>query len=442
MKPAEQASLLLEAMQSLSIYNIFAAGPGQKIADLVNKNTTAAPPYGEVAAGLFRELTAWAETSGLPTVGSLWQNFILDQIILADNSFSRQAATAFPPPGGLPGLVYDAAGKDLAGLRFILDFDLSALFAGPQNNLYLELARKSLDSAPDGLPAASPAYNIGRLKKRLLGNKEWSSPDVLGSFHHQSGCGAFCRYHAFRWDGEQKKLLGIEHPDPVRLEKLIGYEDQRNQIMQNTERLLEGLPAGNILLYGDRGTGKSSTVKALIHRYGPRGLRMLEIPRDQLADYQRILREIGGTGLKFIIYVDDLSYEEGETNYKVLKSLLEGSLQPKPENVVIYATSNRRHLVREFFEDRQGDVNSNDTLQEKLSLSERFAITVLFLSPDQELFISIVEGLARQNGLDIPPADLRIRALEWERWNNGRSGRTARQFIESLIGNGDTPAED
>jgi predicted AAA+ superfamily ATPase len=440
MNEMNQAAQLLEKMAGLSLYDIFSAGPGQTIAGILD-NALAEEPFPQsIPARLFRQLAAWAETSGLPPVGSLWQNFILDQVVLADNSFTRMAATSTAFPGGtLPGLVYKAAGEDLAVLRSIIDVDLSALLSGGDKNRCLALIEEQLEGVPDDQADTTPGNRLGRLKKNLLQKKDWSTArDILGNFHRQAGYGIFCRYHAFRWDGARKILSGIQRPDPVRLEELIGYRDQRNQIVGNTERLLEGLPAGNILLYGDRGTGKSSTVKALVHSFGPRGLRMIEIPRDHLIDYPLILQQIQGTGLRFIIFVDDLSYEECETHYKVLKSVLEGSLQAKPDNVVIYATSNRRHLVREYFEDRQGDVHKSDTLQEKLSLSERFAITVLFLSPDQELYLSIVEGLARQNGITLPSGELHLKALEWEKWNNGRSGRTARQFIDSLKERGHT----
>lgn len=437
MNSNEQEMLLRNTIEGLSIYGIFKSGPARTIAKIINNafKSPSNPSAGNLYARLFRELAAWAETSGIPPAGSLWQNFLLDQIILDQNSFTRMASASMLSPGrSLSGLVYDAAGKDLTGLRNIIDLDLSELLPGREKNQFRGLLKARLDPPAEEPPDSTPGSAILDLKKNLLENDGWSlAPEMLNRFHYQYGCGIFCRYLAFRWDGSAKKLLGIQHPDPVRLENLIGYGNERAQVIQNTERLLAGFPAGNLLLYGDRGTGKSSTVKALIHRYGLQGLRIIEIPGHCLTDYLCILQHLEDSGLKFILFVDDLSYEENETDYKTLKSILDGSLQARPDKVAIYATSNRRHLVREYFEDRRDDVHGGDTLQEKLSLSERFAVTVLFLSPDQELYLKIVEGLARQRGLTVPPGELRARALEWERWNNGRSGRTARQFVESLV---------
>lgn len=435
MNSNDQAAILLNTIEGLSLYRIFSKGPGLTIAHMLEDSLrNIRPSTVDLAPRLFRELTAWAETSGIPPAGSLWQNFLLDQVILDDNSFTKMASVSMLSTGSsLSGLVYEAAGKDLLGLKYVFDLDLSELLPGREENQFWGLINSPLES-PDGDPRErGPESDILSLKKKLLEIPDWSlARSILNSFHLQSGSGIFCRYLAFRWDGPEKKLVGIQRPDPVRLENLIGYEGERAQVIENTERLLAGSPASNLLLYGDRGTGKSSTVKALIHRYGIKGLRIVEIPRHCLTDYLSIIQSLEGPGLKFILFVDDLSYEENETDYKALKSILDGSLQAKPDNVAIYATSNLRHLVREYFDDRKGDVHGGDTLQEKLSLSERFAVTVLFLSPDQELYLRIVEGLARQKGLALSSGELKARALEWERWNNGRSGRTARQFIDLL----------
>jgi len=203
---------------------------------------------------------------------------------------------------------------------------------------------------------------------------------------------------------------------------------------------LAGLPANNILLYGDRGTGKSSTVKALLNRYRENGLRMVEVKKSDLADFPRLVRELRTSPQRFVLFVDDLSFEENEVEYKELKAVLEGGLESRPENVVIYATSNRRHLVRERFTDRQpeypenGEVRPGDTVQEKLSLADRFGVTVLFMAPDKALYLEIVRGLAARRGISWPREELERQALLWEAWQNGRSGRSARQFIDSIWG--------
>ena len=272
-----------------------------------------------------------------------------------------------------------------------------------------------------------------------MGNSiEWDrNIDVLAKFYHEKGCGIFARYWAFKWENSENggRLVGISEPDPITLNELIGYEEQKQQVLRNTRQFVQGFGANNMLLYGDRGTGKSSTIKALVHEFGQEGLRMVEVTKDQLMSLPEILVKFNDRPYRFIIFVDDLSFEEHETEYKYLKAVLEGSLEPAPENVLIYATSNRRHLIREYHSDRvQDEVRAQDTLQEKLSLSDRFGITVIYPSPDQEEYLKIVQGIAGSRGIDVEPEQLRQMALKWELWHNRRSGRTAKQFIEDLLG--------
>ncbi|MFZ5648016.1 MAG: ATP-binding protein [Bacillota bacterium] len=429
---------LLNIFDSISIYEgVINSGPARTAEELLKSmgGTGENPATRRLLAKLFKDLAARAELSPCPQAGSIWQNCLLDQIILDENTFTRMAGSGALASGRPPaGTVFAAAARELKMLRILMDIDFRRLFPFDQDDcVYPSLISSAPDSAANEPAQKDCSLYFYRLKEELLNTADWSgTAEKLSSFHFTSGFGIFCQYRAFRWNGKNKRLTGIADPDPVRMEELVGYEEERSRVMLNTEHLIAGLPANNILLYGDRGTGKSSTVKALLHRYGHRGLRILEIPKKHLEDYHEIIGLIKNTGLKFILFVDDLSFEDHETEYKDLKSILDGSLQAKPENAVIYATSNRRRLVREFFHERNQDVNGLDTLQEKLSLSDRFGITVLFLSPDQELYIKIVEGLARQRGIDIPSEELRLRAIEWERWNNGRSGRTARQFVDYL----------
>ncbi|MTV48095.1 DUF815 domain-containing protein [Heliobacillus mobilis] len=275
------------------------------------------------------------------------------------------------------------------------------------------------------------------LKRLMAACTDWrDEADSLIGFHRQFGSGLFARYLAFRWEG---CLRGVEQPDPIRLEDLVGYGRQRNEVVDNTKRLLSGLRANNVLLYGDRGTGKSSTVKALIHRFGLEGLRLIEVPKSRLADFPAMIDLLKDRPQKFILFIDDLSFEDGEESYKEMKALLEGGVAVRPDNVVIYATSNRRHLIKETFADRQVTLNEadelhpGDTYQEKMSLADRFGITVTFLAPGQEAYLEIVETLAEQRGIEMERETLRRQALQWEQRHNGRSGRTARQFVDSLI---------
>ena len=258
----------------------------------------------------------------------------------------------------------------------------------------------------------------------------------LALYYREAGAGLYGRYRAFHWSGAAGRLEGIDEPDPIRLEELIGYQDQRQQVVDNTERFLGGFPANNLLLYGDRGTGKSSTVKALLNQYGGRGLRLVEVPKSSLGDFPQIITLLRQQPQRFIIFVDDLSFEESEVEYKELKAVLEGGLASRPANVLIYATSNRRHLVKERFSDREmGDeLHNNDTVQEKLSLADRFGVTVFFTTPDRELYLRIVREMAKHKGLKLAEGELERRALLWSYWQNGLSGRTARQFIDNLSG--------
>jgi predicted AAA+ superfamily ATPase len=223
----------------------------------------------------------------------------------------------------------------------------------------------------------------------------------------------------------------------VTLAELVAYEREREPLIRNTERFLAGLPAHHALLYGLPGTGKSSTVKAIMNEYAHQGLRLVEVKKEDLAELQVVLEVLGGRGRRFVLFVDDLSFEEHEVEYKALKALLEGSVEEPPENVRLYATSNRRNLIRETFSERgdgstSDDVHARDTMQEKLSLAARFGLRLTFPSPDQARYLEIVAGLARERGLAIPAEDLRERALLWDRWHAGRSGRTARQFVDEL----------
>lgn len=232
-------------------------------------------------------------------------------------------------------------------------------------------------------------------------------------------------------DGE---IIPVNHPDKQRLSELYGYESERQAVINNTLALLEGKPAQNVLLYGDAGTGKSSTVKAVVNEYADRGLRLIEITKEQLRDIPRIIESISGNPLKFIIFIDDLSFISGEDCFGALKATLEGSVSARNSNTVIYATSNRRHLVKESFSDRSGDdIHRNDSMQETLSLSARFGLKVNFGRPDKKAYIAIVRELAGNCGINISDAELVLKAEQFALQGSGRSPRTAKQFVNQLI---------
>ena len=245
----------------------------------------------------------------------------------------------------------------------------------------------------------------------------------------RTGYGMFARYHVFTVkDG---KLIPVEHPDPQRLDQLPGYEAEREKVVANTRALLAGQPANNVLLYGDAGTGKSSAIKAIANRFAPDGLRLVEVTKQQLYQITRLMDSLAANPLKFILFIDDLSFAANDDNFAALKAILEGSVGGRSSNIAVYATSNRRHLIKETLSDREGDdIHHADTMQELMSLSARFGLTVTFTRPDKEKFSRIVLDLAGQYGVNQPADQLVQRAEAFAIRAGGRSPRVARQFIE------------
>ena len=389
-----------------------------------------------LGARLFALLASEAELYAGPLVGDGWQNHLLDRLLEDDGPFSAKAQRA--GPGGLGAGLLAAARVDLATLRALFELNGAALAA------QVGTASELFDwSGFQPLSERAPLHGQAglALKRQLAAKADWAAlAERLAAHLHAEGAGLFGRFRAFRWTrrGHQGQLEGIAHPDPIRLDELIAYDRERALLIQNTEQFLAGHPANNALLYGDRGTGKSSTVKALLHAYAGRGLRIVELPKHLLADFPNLMAVLRERRERFVVFVDDLSFEEHESIYKELKAVLEGGLEARPGNVVIYATSNRRHLIVERFSDHDSDPNAEihhmDTVQEKLSLSDRFGIRLFFLSPDQQRYLEIVRTLAAQRRLPIEQADLERQALQWATWQNGRSGRTARQFVDHLTG--------
>ena len=352
-----------------------------------------------------------AVVRALWTSGLSLRAHLIERVVHDENPFTLAAEA-----GAVTGPMLQAACEDLRHLS-----TLAAL-------------RFNAEGLPPEPAVAAPGAGI---KAKLAAAHDWAPLARDLADHIQAiGAGPMGRYHGFAWSSGQ--LKGIDHPDPIRLDQLVGHEEAKQTVLGNTEQFLRGLPANNLLLYGDRGTGKSSTVKALLHRYGPQGLRLVEVSRSDLKDVGSVMQRLRGRKQWFILFIDDLSFEEFEAEYKTFKAVMEGSLERRPDNVLVYATTNRKHLIKERWSDRPSpaddEVHAGDTMEEKLSLADRFGLTVVFTTPDQEQYLAIVRELAAQRSIDLPWDELRRRALQWELWQNGRSGRTARQFIDDLSG--------
>lgn len=282
---------------------------------------------------------------------------------------------------------------------------------------------------------------LKQIRNALLGEESVHTPEnvasVLTGHYVRHGYGDMARYTMFRWDADSG-LIPVRHPDRIQMDDLVGYERQKAVLTQNTEAFVTGKPANNVLLVGSRGTGKSSSVKALLNQYADQGLRLVEITKHDLRNLSLIMQALRERGKKFILFMDDLSFEEFEVEYRHLKSMMEGGVETKPDNVLIYATSNRRHLIKETWSDRTGanaeDIHSWDTINEKISLSDRFGITLTFAPPNQEEYLRIVESMASKRNICLPVAELRAEAIKWETAHSGRSGRIAQQFIAHIEG--------
>lgn len=246
------------------------------------------------------------------------------------------------------------------------------------------------------------------------------------------GYGIYAKYYMFIV--KDSRIVPVKYPDEIKLSQLIGYEKQRQLVIDNTLALINGKPASNVLLSGDAGTGKSSSVKAIANEFRDKGLRIIEIRKDQLREIPEIIDGLSKNPLKFILFIDDLSFAKDDDNFGALKAILEGSVSARANNIVIYATSNRRHLVKESFADRDGDdVHRNDTVQELISLSERFGLRITFSKPNKYEYLEIVKGLAKLNSLDMSEEELEKEAERFAVGRSGRSARAAKQFIDKMI---------
>lgn len=367
--------------------------------------------------------------------GNLWHCFLAFCMANHENAYS----TSCEITGEIKGTLSRLANHDFAVFRRMFAWDLAVL-----------------DEEPDGLWSMMKQYksfsdSSRRFNKRVrdrivelsgaLEHAECTADfqAAVTEFYREFGVGKLGLNKAFRidWNGTDINLKPITNVEHTYLEELVGYELQKKKLIQNTEAFIEGRAANNVLLYGDSGTGKSSSIKGILNKYYDRGLRIIEVYKHQFQCLSAILEQIKDRNYKFIIYMDDLSFEEYEVEYKYLKAIIEGGLGKKPKNVLIYATSNRRHLIRESFNDKRAlddELHRNDTVQEKLSLVARFGVTIYYGSPDKRQFQEIVRTLAEKYGVVMPEEELLLEANKWELSHGGLSGRTAFQFITYLLG--------
>ena len=370
---------------------------------------------------------------------NLWHNYLTYLLITDENPFSLTCEKV----GANDGSVNFFAKGDFKAFKALFDFDFSEIEERLGIDCFTRLSQYKAIGKKELMYNKNVSEKVQALSERLEKTaNEDEFFDVVTDFYKAYGVGMFGLNKAFRivhpTNGDMQ-FVPINNTEDVRLDDLIGYEIQKQKIVENTEAFVAGRKANNALLFGDSGTGKSTTIKAIINEYYDQGLRMIEIYKHQFQDLSQVISQIKNRNYRFIIYMDDLSFEEFETEYKYLKAVIEGGLEIKPDNVLIYATSNRRHLIRETWTDRTDLENNNgmhksDTMQEKLSLVNRFGVTINYSKPSQKEYFQIVVGLAEKNGIHMTEEELCAEANKWELSHGGISGRTAQQFINYLAG--------
>ena len=367
--------------------------------------------------------------------GNLWHCFLAFCLANNENAYT----TTCEITGAAGGSLDELAREDFGIFKALFDYDILKL---EPSGMWRQL------SAYRPAGKGSRVFNK-RIRDRIvnLAVQLEESGDVeefqshVSEFYREFGVGKFGLNKAFRIvekdEGQTVLIDPIINVEHVYFKDIVGYELQKQKLIENTEAFVEGREANNVLLFGDAGTGKSSSVKAVLNEYYSRGLRIIEVYKHQFKALSDVLEQIKDRNYKFIIYMDDLSFEDYELEYKYLKAILEGGLGKRPDNVLIYATSNRRHLIREKFSDKReldDELHNNDTVQEKLSLASRVGVTIYFGSPDKRQFETIVKALADRCHLDMPEDELYREANKWELSHGGLSGRTASQFITHLLG--------
>jgi hypothetical protein len=429
--PKGPSWLLLEGLLTKSF-------AGQAFQNLLESLRTRKSDPTEPYLRLWREVMSCQAFVRHPQVGNALQDYFLETFLEDPNVLHRKAEIA--DFVSIDEELSRSYAQDLETFQQFLVVDWAALVkkTAQRQDLPVFGFNVGLTDPPDLSPWEEERRDV---KLRILsgGQNSTALTEAVCHYFRRNGFGFFGRHRAFKWklgDGVRPgRLEPVAYVDPIRLADLTGYDEARKAFLDNLEAFVAGQAANNVLLYGERGTGKSSTVKASLNEYADRGLRLVELSPLDALDVSSVLSVLRQRPERYLLFLDDLSFNDDDVRYRGLKALLEGSVEPLPENVILAATSNRRHLMPETFAEREGgvrldgEVHQVDAVEEKLSLSDRFGLVVSFYSPDQETYLSIVRHLAERSGLTIPRRELEAGALRWALQNNGRSGRAAAQFV-------------
>lgn len=370
---------------------------------------------------------------------NLWHNYLAYFLIMNENPFSITCEKI----GANEGSVNHFARNDFAAVKALFDYDFSGIEQELGIDCFSQISSYQAIEKKELMYNKNVSEKVQALSLRLEeAADEDQFFDAVTEFYRDFGVGMFGLNKAFRITNDaagELVFLPINNMDRVMLDDLVGYEIQKKKLVDNTKAFVEGKKANNVLLFGDSGTGKSTSIKAIVNEFYPDGLRMIEIYKHQFKDLSNVIAAVKNRNYKFIIYMDDLSFEEFEIEYKFLKAVIEGGVETKPDNILIYATSNRRHLIRETWNDRSdmeqdNGMHRSDTMQEKLSLVNRFGVTINYSKPSQKEYFDIVIHLARKAGIDLSDEELKAEANKWELSHGGISGRTAQQFVYYLQG--------
>ena len=411
-----------------------------ELADIVRKMDDKSQTKEELSTRVFtqmKHLLQVATDYGFDR--NLWHNYLTFLLITNENPFSITCEKV----GANEGSVNYFAKGDFRAFLDLFHYDFSALEEYLGIDCFSRISNYQAIGKKELMYNKNVSQKVQALSRRLEeAQDENEFFDCVTGFYKDYGVGMFGLNKAFRiqsrTDG-RVDFVAINNMDAVMLDDLIGYELQKKKLVENTLAFVQGKKANNVLLFGDSGTGKSTSVKAIVNEFYDQGLRMIEIYKHQFKDLSSVIAQIKNRNYRFIIYMDDLSFEEFEVEYKFLKAVIEGGVETRPDNILIYATSNRRHLIKENWNDRsdmehENGMHRSDTMEEKLSLVNRFGVTICYSKPSQKEYFHIVEGLARRAGITMPEEMLRAEANKWELSHGGISGRTAQQFINYLLG--------